>query len=143
MEKITKDVAAYCACMKLRIASRKVTRLYDAAFRPSGITPTQFTLLTAVNEKDDVSLTSLADILGLERTTLLRNLKPLERDGLILLSTSDNSRTRIVKLSSRGFTKLEQVLPLWREAQATLENLLGPDVWQQMQSDLTKIGNLT
>lgn len=143
MDNITKDVAVYCACMKLRVASRKVTRLYDDALRPAGITPTQFTLLSVVDSSDTVTLTKLAEVLGLERTTLLRNLRPLKRDGIIKLSDEGYRRARTVVLSSKGSFVLKEALPLWREAQATLKQLLGPDVWDQIQVDLTMVDKLT
>ena len=142
MKELSKDVAGYCACRKLRVASRKVTRMYDDALRPAGITPTQFTLLAVVGMIQDVTLTKLAEILGMERTTLSRNLKPLERGGLIEVSAEGYRRARSVELSGKGVLALEKALPLWREAQATLKKRLGAEIWTQIQKDLSVVGGL-
>jgi DNA-binding MarR family transcriptional regulator len=141
MKNITNDIAGYCACQKLRVASRKVTRMYDDAIRSVGIVPTQFTLLAVVGRSEAVTITELAENLGMERTTLSRNLKPLERDGLISVSAEGYRRSRSVQLSDKGVTVLGKALPLWKDAQATLKKQLGTDIWNQLQTDLTKVNN--
>lgn len=116
--------------------------MYDEALRPAGITPTQFTLLAVAGRNEDATLTRLADLLGMERTTLIRNLKPLEHNGLIVVSAEGYRRARSVELSGKGVTVLEKALPLWREAQNSLKKHLGSEVWSRMQDDLTEIGYL-
>tara|TARA_R110002094_G_scaffold71252_14_gene79846 strand:- start:368 stop:817 length:450 start_codon:yes stop_codon:yes gene_type:complete len=142
MRQISKDVEGNCACNKLRMASRKVTRMYDEAMRPMGITPTQFTLLAVVGGSDTVTLTELAELLGMERTTLLRNLKPLEREELIAVSAEGYRRARSVQLSDKGVSVLSEALPLWRNAQAILKKQLGADIWNQLQIDLTEVDTI-
>lgn len=139
MKTIAKDVAGFCACQKLRVASRKVTRIYDEALKAAAITPAQFTMLGYIGNSDAVSLTQLAEILGLERTTLTRNLKPLERDGLIDISPQGYRRSRSVSLSNKGLKALEIALPLWHEAQSSLKKQLGSQIWNHIQNDLTKV----
>ena len=124
------------------MASRKVTRMYDEAMRPMGITPTQFTLLAVVGGSDTVTLTELAELLGMERTTLLRNLKPLEREELIAVSAEGYRRARSVQLSDKGVSVLSEALPLWRNAQAILKKQLGADIWNQLQIDLTEVDTI-
>src|SRR5713226_1393793 len=72
-----------CVCFNLRWVARAVTQFYDAAMRRHGIRPTQGTILLALNAKESWTMAELSDCLGLERTTLVRNLQPLQRDGLV------------------------------------------------------------
>tara|TARA_R110002096_G_scaffold426421_1_gene636244 strand:- start:148242 stop:148595 length:354 start_codon:yes stop_codon:yes gene_type:complete len=116
--------------------------MYDEAMRPMGITPTQFTLLAVVGGSDTVTLTELAELLGMERTTLLRNLKPLEREELIAVSAEGYRRARSVQLSDKGVSVLSEALPLWRNAQAILKKQLGADIWNQLQIDLTEVDTI-
>jgi len=139
INEISSDVGRNCLCRKLRVASRKVTRIYDDAFRECGITPTQFTLMAVALRAQNVSLSKLADILGMERTTLIRNLKPLERNGLIEVSSEGYRRVKSVELSNKGIETLSEALPLWRKAQGRLKQKIGDDVWAQLQSDLAMV----
>ena len=142
MKQIATDVAGNCACRKLRMATRKVTRMYDEAMRPVGITPTQFTLLSVVGGSNTVTLTELAELLSMERTTLSRNLKPLERDELISVSAEGYRRAKSVYLSDKGVSILSEALPFWRNAQTILKKQLGANIWNQLQSDLAEVDNI-
>jgi DNA-binding transcriptional ArsR family regulator len=77
------DYAAECAVLNLRKASRFITGLYDEYIRPSGLRATQLTLLMALHQAGPVTITALSEILLMDRTTLTRDLKPLERQGLV------------------------------------------------------------
>src|SRR4051812_16926913 len=72
-----------CACQKVRMAARAVTRAYDEALRPVGLRATQLSVLVAVAAEDAVSIASLSRVLGMDRSTLTRNLRPLEKEGLV------------------------------------------------------------
>src|SRR5436309_6670254 len=72
-----------CVCFNLRWVTRAVTQFYDSAMRRHGIRPTQGTILLALNAKESWSMAELSDWLGVDRTTLVRNLRPLQRDGLV------------------------------------------------------------
>src|ERR1051325_10228773 len=72
-----------CVCFNLRWVARAVTQFYDSEMRRHGIRPTQGTILLALNSKESWSMAELSDWLGLERTTLVRNLRPLQRDGFV------------------------------------------------------------
>src|ERR1700681_2378845 len=126
---VTKQEAAVsCACQQVRMAARAVTRAYDRALRPSGLRSTQFTILVAASVAGGIPLHRLANVLGLERTTLTRNLAAIAREGLIQVANVDG-RTRNVLLSSTGTARLKQALPLWDQAQQTLRKKLGPKGW--------------
>jgi len=125
-----------CACQKVREASRKITRLYDEALRPAGIKVTQFTMLVVVALMEKATLTEMAEQLGMDRTTLTRNLKPLERAGLVEVSDEGYRRARQVNLTDQGAAALERALPLWRQAQSVLKARMGEEAWTRMQAGL-------
>lgn len=117
-------VAAKCQCNKLRSASRKITRIYDDALRPIGIKTNQFTVLIAVSLLGPVSITNLADQLSMERTTLTRNLSPLEKEGYVELHIG-HGRTKNVVLTSRGKGILKKAKPAWEKAQSSVVKIIG------------------
>ncbi len=142
MKQLNSDVAGACACQKMRQASRKISRMYDEALRPTGIKTTQFTMLSIITRNDGATLTALAEVLGVERTTLSRNLRPLERRGLIAVSAEGYRRARSAEITEKGVAVLEKALPLWRSAQKSLKRILGDDIWRRIQSELTEVGQL-
>src|SRR5262249_40351009 len=91
-----------CMCANLRRASRMITAFYDQVLQPSGLLATQFIVLGAIGAQPAIALTPLADRLGMDPTTLARNLKPLERDGLVQILTGSDRRQRVLKLTDQG-----------------------------------------
>lgn len=106
-----------CACYNIRKAARLITQLYDTIMEPSGLLGTQFVLMAAVGRAGAANLTRLAQAMGMDRTTLTRNLRPLERQGFIEMDAGLDRRTHIVRLTEPGRQALEAALPLWRRAQ--------------------------
>jgi len=139
VHELRSNVAGACACQNARETSRKITRLYDELLQPAGIKTTQFTLLAAISLQDDATLTDLAKVLGMDRTTLSRNLRPLERDGLIEMSAEGYRRARSASITEQGTTVMETALPLWRAAQETLKKRLGNDTWNRFRTDLSEV----
>ncbi len=131
-------VAKYmdCACFNLRKTARAITQLYDEALRPSGLRCTQFSLLIATTRLEPVTVTHLAEIVVMDRTTLARNLGPLEKEGLIKVTPGDDQRTRIVTLTLRGKEVLSEAFPLWEKAQARVVRGLGQERWNSLQANL-------
>jgi DNA-binding MarR family transcriptional regulator len=107
-----------CHCYALRRAARLVTQHYDRLLRPSGLRTTQFTLLVTLAEAGPMPMTRLAGRLGLERTSLTRNLKPLEARGWVVVEADADRRVRTVAVTPSGRGKARAALPLWRKAQA-------------------------
>ena len=142
IQKLGSEVAGVCACRKMRETSRKITRMYDEYLRPAGIKATQFTMLAVVAGQDEATLTELAKTLGMERTTLSRNLRPLERSGLIEISAEGYRRARSANITAEGISTMEKALPLWRSAQKTLKRRLGEETWRRIQVELTEVGHL-
>jgi DNA-binding MarR family transcriptional regulator len=132
-----KTVATDCTCLNLRKASRVITQLFDQVLQPSGILANQFTLLAALSVAQSVSITRLAQELVMDRTTLTRNLKPLEREGLIRIEPGQDQRVRVVSLTKKGRAALAKALPLWQQAQTKVIEELGQDRWQTLLSYLS------
>ena len=142
MQQLSSDVAGVCACQKMRQAARKVTRKYNNALAPAGIKATQFTILAVVSLREGATLTALSSRLGMDRTTLSRNLGPLERQGLVELSDEGHGRARCARLTAKGVAVMETALPLWRQAQRSLRQSLGDEVWERVHTGLSEIGQL-
>jgi DNA-binding MarR family transcriptional regulator len=132
------QVVSTCACFNLRRASRVVTQHYDAILEPSGLLITQFTILVAVAMVKVGTINELAEVLGMDRTTLTRNLKPLEREGWLKSEPGQDQRTRVVSLTTDGEAALAKALPLWKQAQRGVEETLGQQRWNTLLSHLTE-----
>lgn len=133
-----------CACLNIRKSARAITQLYDKILRPSNLKGTQFTLLSVIARHDTMTISNLAERLVMERTTLTRNLRPLEKQGLVIISPGSDQRTREVSLTAKGNKTFVKALPLWQEAQAMFEQGLGKQRFQNLLADLTstvKIAN--
>ena len=118
-------VARDCTASSLRRAARAISGMYDARLQAVGLRGTQFSLLVAVALAGEPPVTMLAERLGLDRTTMTRNLSPLIREGLIEDAAADDRRVHRVKLTAKGRRTLERALPLWNEAQAEIARALG------------------
>ncbi len=131
---------ADCSCNMIRRSARKITQIYERNLRQAGIKPTQFTILAALANSGPVQLTQLAEQLVLERTGLTRNLNVLERNGWVQIDTGMNdSRQRMVSLSKMGYAQLDQAIPYWQQAQATIADLLGRGQMIDLRATLDQI----
>ena len=124
--------AARCACFNIRKAARAVTQLYDATLEPSGLRATQFTLLMVLHGTGAVTMTRLSSEMVMDRTTLTRNLGPLEKRGLVEAAAGADRRTREIRLTARGREALAKALPLWRRAQSRVVGGLGQSHWDRL-----------
>jgi DNA-binding MarR family transcriptional regulator len=113
-----------CVCSRLRQASRTVTQHYETAMRGSGLRITQFTLLATLIQTGPLPIGTLAARLGLERTTLTRNLKLLEKKGLVAAANDADQRIHRVTLTRRGEAAAAAALPAWKKAQASVDDVL-------------------
>jgi len=128
-----------CACFNMRRASRAVTRLFDEILLRGGLRSTQFVALVAIHAGGGPSLPRLARDLGLDRSTLTRNLRPMVKAGLIEVGAAPPSQTATARLTAEGEAALERCVPLWQEAQARLEAKLGPGTWQNLLGGLDRV----
>lgn len=114
-----------CACSQLRRTSRAVSALYDSFLAPAGLTVTQYALLVTIARGSAVTKTSLAERLGMDRTTLTRNLRPLERDGLVRSKAGADRREHLVELTGKGLNGLEAGYACWKQAQERFVSIFG------------------
>ena len=128
-----------CVCFNLRRATRALTQFFDAELRLHGIRPTQTPILTALAAKSDWSMETMSKWLGMERTTLLRNLRPLQRDGLVTAKGGGRGGHVELELTEKGRKALAKILPAWRSAQDRAVAVLGNERWSAIIGDLDKV----
>jgi DNA-binding MarR family transcriptional regulator len=122
----TDDDENRCNCTTLRKATRRVSQLYDAALAPSGMKTTQRAILTQINRSERTTIGSLAEALVMDSGALTHTLKPLERDGFVAVTVDPNDRrSRLIKLTRKGRTKLAETNALWVRAQTGFEAAFG------------------
>jgi len=117
-----------CNCLALRQASRYITGVYDQVLSEAGLRVTQFSILYTLLGLGPMTVNQMSTQLVMDRTTLTRNLKPLERDALVTTGPSEHDkRERVIGLTPAGKAKVKAVLPLWRRAQQTFEQSFGSE----------------
>ena len=128
-----------CVCFNLRRITRAVTRFFDAEIRRHGIRPTQESILAALSAQESWTMAELSDWLGMERTTLLRNLRPLQRDGLVRISGGGRGGHVELSITEKGRMSLVKMLPAWRSAQNKVVAILGNERWSAIIRDLEQV----
>lgn len=124
----SRDLDGTCNSFALRKASRHLTALYDRQLSSVGIRATQFTILQKLKSRTDLSIRTLADVMGMDRTTLSTNLKPLVRDQLVDVTESASDRRRkVVTITPAGDALFDRAFPLWQGAQRQFEAEFGAD----------------
>ena len=131
------QIGSDCASFNFRKASRAVTQLYDEALAPSGIRVTQFSILSIIRNRRSMTISELADVLVMDRTTLTRNLRLLEKQGFIATRVGEDRRQRMVSLTTHGRDVLAEAAPLWRQAQASFIDRLGHEEWRRLRKQLS------
>ncbi len=139
---IYNEMLAACVCLGLRKTSRRVTRVYDDALRPIGLRSTQLPILVALTLARSLPMSTLADQLEMDRTTLTRNLKPLEKRGLLEIVGGQDRRTREVRLTVRGQETAERAVPLWEKAQSYALEALGSVRLQELRDTMAELLSL-
>ncbi len=128
-----------CLCENLRMTARAVTAVYDDALRPLGLRVTQFSLLSRVASLGQVESWRLSEALGLDKTTLPRNLRPLERRGLIAIEPGEDRRTRLVRVTPAGEKLLKEASTCWRSVQASFKKRLPGDEFARTLRQLLRV----
>ncbi len=132
-------MASRCYCSLLRDAARKATAMYDDALAPAGVTVAQYRLLRIVERAGPLSLTELARVVDLDRSTVGRNVRLLQRLGMVRLMPGADQREAKVELDEGGTRALAAAKPLWDAAQARIEACLGADVPERLRSLLAAL----
>lgn len=114
-----------CIADKLRLLNRIITQLYDDRLRPTGMTTSQMNILVVVAKYGEASPQQVGNWLHLEKSTLSRNVRRLQKSGWLRILQSDKKHTHALKLTSKGGQVLHKGLPLWESAQREAEAILG------------------
>ena len=129
-----------CNCFASRKAARLITKMYEEHLAPAGLTSSQFTLLAHVDEVGSASIRDLVQAMAMERTSIVRALQPLERDGLVVqVSDDEDARRNVVRLTAPGRQRLEQAIPLWHAAQQAFERKFGAGPAQEMRESVRQL----
>jgi len=134
-----------CTCGSLRKASRRISQFYDTALAPAGIKSPQFSILSEVERGSiagPVTMSELASAMVMDRSTLGHNLRPLERDDLVVLRQARHDRRkRYVELTAKGKSLLQRARQLWRRAENRFERIFGKDPAAELRAVLLDIAN--
>ncbi len=125
-----------CACFNIRKSARVLTQHFDEILKSCDLRATQFSILAFVSHIDAISVSDLAGHLIMDRTTLTRNLRPLEKRGFIKTVPGIDRRTRMISLTSKGHKKLQQTMPLWEKAQTSVLDYLGTNRFNNLLTEL-------
>lgn len=132
-----------CYCTSLRVATRRMTAIYDRALQPAGINVAQWSLMRRIPSRgrDPITIHDLAERAELERSTVARNLRVLEKAGLVEMRTSSSDRrASAIVLTERAEKVAALALPLWQDAQAEVERMLTVDGAGQLRSLALSVG---
>jgi DNA-binding MarR family transcriptional regulator len=130
-----------CTCFNVRRMARVITQFFDTEVRRHGIRPTQTPILGALQAKSGWKMAELSDWLGMDRTTLVRNLRPLQRDGLVRVSGGGRGSHVELAITEKGRAALAKMLPAWRSAQDKVVATLGKERWSSIIRDLEQVAS--
>jgi len=133
------ELPGLCPAFNIRAASRVITQIFDDILKPSGLQITQFAVLVGVVSFGSPTINQLAKGLVMDRTTLTRNLKPIEKLGLIKIKQGDDKRTYVVELTPKGKLALNKTLPYWEKARATISKEFGKKHLDGLLKDLASV----
>jgi len=136
LDRTALDLLSSCTCQSLRQASRVVTQYYEQALEPTGLKITQLPVLAAAATMGPIPMSQLAEALVMDRTTLTRNLQPLERAKLVTVAPGEDRRARMVSATPKGLDALDAALPLWKQAQSDMVETLGRFKWGVLMDNL-------
>jgi DNA-binding MarR family transcriptional regulator len=129
-----------CNCFAVRSAARHVTQLYDQFLAPVGLRTTQFSILTKLKRKGPLTINALATDMILDRSTLGRNVQPVERDGLIAIEAdASDRRAKVIRLTAAAEKRLQAALAPWSQAQTRFETSFGRKRSAEMRATMRAV----
>lgn len=129
-----------CNCLAIRQAARHVTQFYDQLFAPVGLRATQFAILGHLRRGGPMTINALAAALVMDRTTMGRNILPLQRDGLIAVAASPvDRRRRELRLTEKGLTTYGRAAERWSVAQTRFDAVFGRDRAAELRGLLREV----
>lgn len=133
------EFAAQCPAFHLRKVARAVTRVFDDMLQPCGIRATQLHILNSVLLTDPPTITHVADDLVMDRTTLTRNLQPLDRLGLLTIAPGDDRRTRVLEVTVEGKQMMAKAFAIMEHARDQMERFIGQDTVHGLHEHLAMV----
>ena len=127
-----------CTCFHLRRAARMVSQVYDRELAAVDLSLNEYSILRHAS-RGSCLLGELADTLGMERTTLTRNLRPLIDAGWIKEARGEDARQRVISLTARGSKRIVRALPYWQRAQQQVDAAYGDSKSKRLRSDLEQL----
>ena len=137
-KEIDLDSLENCLCFNLRWVSRAISQFFVSELHHHGLLPTQTPILGMLAAKKESNMTELSDWLGMDRTTLVRNLRPLERDGLVKVYGKGRGHKVRLTLTAKGSAALEKFMPSWKVSQRKIVKTLGAKRWTGILRDLER-----
>jgi DNA-binding MarR family transcriptional regulator len=129
-----------CNCFALRQAARYVTQIYERHLGKVGVTAAQFTILAKLARQASLTMVDLADKMVMDRTTLVRALKPLQRDGLVIAEPAEHdARTHVFSLTKDGERVFSEAILAWRAAQEEFETRFGRKRAKALRAELFEL----
>jgi DNA-binding MarR family transcriptional regulator len=128
VQRAARQTARTCLIFRVRALSRTLTALYEEELRPVGLKASQMTVMTAIAAGGEARLSTLADRIALEASSLSRVVNVMRRNGWVeTVADPDDDRARLVRLTGAGNTLYAEAIPLWRKAQTRARKLLGQE----------------
>lgn len=140
MVTIKKDT--HCFCLTLRRSAEHVARFYDTMLAPAGVTVRQYSLLKAVATHQGCTVSELAGVMCLDRSTLARSIKPLLKAGFLIDEKEVGARNSKLQLTEAGVVAYQQAFTLWKEAQERFYDILGEESLENLEVNLLKLMKL-
>jgi len=131
------EIGKACVCGNLRKASRLISQIYDEFLKPSGLKATQSALLMTIKGFERVTVSKLAKWSIMDRTTVTRNLKVLEKKGLVKIQLGEDQRKKVVTITDKGIDVLLSGYPFWEEAQHHVAEIIGEDKSNHIVKELS------
>jgi DNA-binding MarR family transcriptional regulator len=128
-----------CNCLALRQAARHVSQIYDSHLAAVGLKGSQYSILAKLTRLGPLSINELAKSMVMDRTTLGRAVRPLQRDKLLIIGAGDDGRTRRLQLTAAGQAKLKAAATQWREAQKKFELAYGACESAELRTALRRV----
>ncbi len=139
IDQIDSSALRNCVCANIRRTDRVVTQFYDEMLAPSGLSAPQFGLLSTLASVAPITINGLAEVLGIDRTTLTRNLDVLMKQHLVQSREGKDRRIRLVLPTREGEEALKIAMPLWQEAQSRIERVLGSERLSALLAELAAV----
>jgi len=130
---------AACNCLAIRQAARQVTQLYDRQLAAEGLRTTQYSILAKLSRLGPLPINELAALMVMDRTTMGRAVRPLEREKLVAIDPGVDGRTRVVRLTAAGEQRLKAASARWREAQRQFELAYGVADAARLRAALARV----